>query len=131
MDAKDHVEAIKLTLALSPIVREIDIVRERHLEDRGFFRARLRLRNEDFLEVAEFFIIRDDIAVTMEYRHQWMDATKTVLRRRWDNAPHYPDLPGAPHHVHIGDNSHVEQSEAMSIIALISLLERAIDKGAA
>jgi hypothetical protein len=29
---------------------------------------------------------------------------------RWDNAPHYPDLPNFPHHFHVQDGSAVSSS---------------------
>jgi hypothetical protein len=31
------------------------------------------------------------------------------IKRRWDNAPHYPNWPNAPHHVHLDDGT-VEES---------------------
>ena len=37
---------------------------------------------------------------------------------------HFPDLPNFPHHVHIGDEEHVEPSQSMSIIELIALIEQ-------
>jgi hypothetical protein len=38
---------------------------------------------------------------TYTYHYQRADGT---LVFRYDNAPHYPDLPSAPHHKHIGKN---------------------------
>jgi hypothetical protein len=34
------------------------------------------------------------------YAYQWMKADGT-LRRRWDNAPHWPSVATAPHHMHL------------------------------
>jgi Family of unknown function (DUF6516) len=85
--------------------------------------ARLRLSNGDFLEVAESFALRDDRRVTLDYRYQWMDGAKQVLRKRWDSVKHFPDLPNFPHHVHIGDEANVEAGMCLSILELMELLE--------
>ncbi|MEW5766246.1 MAG: DUF6516 family protein [bacterium] len=39
-----------------------------------------------------------------KYSFHWQDA-QGKLQRRWDNAPHHPNLPKAPHHIHSEDNS--------------------------
>ncbi len=126
MKAQAYLDAIKLKLTISPIIKEADVVQERSLGDRGFFRARLRLVNADFVEVAEFFVIDQGQVQTVEYRYQWMDPSKKHLRRRWDNAVHYPELPGFPHHVHIGDEKRVEPGSLMGIVDLIDVLEHAM-----
>ena len=46
-----------------------------------------------------------------KYSYHWMNADKT-LRRRWDNAPHWPDVATFPHHVHVAD----EKSPRVSVI---------------
>jgi hypothetical protein len=47
-----------------------------------------------------------------------------MLRRRWDNVEHFLDLPNFPHHVHVGEESCVEPSRLLSIIALIEVIEK-------
>ena len=128
MDIQTYLDEIKLKLAVSPIVSETEIVQERSLEDQGFFRARLRLTNADFVEIAEFFRTEDDQVRTVEYRYQWMDSSRQRLHRRFDNAEHYPGLPNAPHHVHVGDENRVEPGSSMSIVELIDMLAQEIAK---
>lgn len=124
MDTFTYLEDIRIKLATSSVVSEVVIVRETHTEHQGFLRARLRLQNGDFLEVSEFFEIVNSQAQTLEYRHQWMDSARQHLRRRWDNAPHYPALSGFPHHVHVESESRVEPGSVLSITALIEWFER-------
>lgn len=38
-----------------------------------------------------------------KYAYQWMEQDGS-LRRRWDNAPHWPSVNTAPHHSHTADN---------------------------
>jgi hypothetical protein len=78
------------------------------------------------VEIAEFFIIEQGQAQTIEYRHQWMDSSKQRLHKRWDNAAHHPELPNFPHHVHVGGDKQVESGNLMSIISLIDMLENEI-----
>jgi hypothetical protein len=52
-----------------------------------------------------------------------MDEQQGVLKKRWDNVEHFPDLPNFPHHVHIDAEEHVELGQSMSIIELLTLIE--------
>jgi len=99
-------------------------VEEKILLDRGYFRARLTLVNNDFLEIAESFTIIDGHFVTLGYRYQWMDEQKEKLRKRWDNVQHFPNLPNFPHHIHIIEESNVEPSKSRNILELIELIEK-------
>jgi len=53
-----------------------------------------------------------------------MDPTQQVLKKRWDNAKHFPDLPNFPHHIHIGSETQIVPGRILSIIELIDLLEK-------
>jgi hypothetical protein len=33
------------------------------------------------------------------YSYHWADANHALIAR-WDNTPHFPDLPGFPDHIH-------------------------------
>ena len=126
MDPRSYLEAIKLKIATSARVKQVDIVQERISGDQGYFRARLVLANDDFLEVSEFFESEQGKVQTVEYRHQWMDSSRQILRKRWDNARHYSGLPNFPHHVHIGSEDLVEPGRPIGIIELIEMLEREV-----
>ncbi|OIO90253.1 MAG: hypothetical protein AUK03_13345 [Anaerolineae bacterium CG2_30_64_16] len=123
MDAAAYLETIKLTLASSPVVRSVVIMQERSLPDQGFFRARLTLQNDDFVEVTEYFVVERGRVRTVEYRYQWMDATQQMLRKRWDNAEHHRSTPSFPHHVHVGDEDRVEPGRVLGIMELIGVIE--------
>ncbi|WP_374796107.1 toxin-antitoxin system TumE family protein [Aerosakkonema funiforme] len=85
METQQYLNEIKAKLAASLAVASVTIVKERALLSQGYFRARLTLSNGDFLEVVEFFVLRDRTCVTESYRYQWMDNSQKVLRKRWDN----------------------------------------------
>lgn len=123
MISAQYITEIKAKLVASPAVSSMAIVKERTLPESGYFRARLTLTNGDFLEVVEFFTVIDNRCITESYRYQWMDETQQILRKRWDNVEHFPNLPNFPHHVHIGEESNVEPSCSMNILELIDLIE--------
>lgn len=55
-------------------------------------------------------VILQDLA--FKYSYHWED-DRGQLRCRWDNAPHWPDIPTHPHHKHIksGNKIFVEPSK--------------------
>jgi hypothetical protein len=122
MDPQQYLTEIKTKLVASPAVASIVVVDEYTLSDQGYFRARLRLANHDFLEVAEYFVVEQGQCVTKRYRYQWMDESQRVLRKRWDNVD--PDLPNFPHHVHVGEESQVEPGQSLSIVELPDVIEQ-------
>jgi hypothetical protein len=124
MELQQYINEVKTKLNDSSVISSVEIVDERILLNRGYFRARLTLRNGDFLEIAESFTISDKSCVTLDYRYQWMDEIKQKLRKRWDSVRHFPDLPNFPHHVHIAEESNVEPSQSRSILELIDLIEQ-------
>jgi hypothetical protein len=101
MDPKTYLIEIKSRLVASTAVVSIEVMEEYILPDRGYFRARLELINNDFLEVAEYFVVEEGRCQTRRYRYQWMDHSKQALKKRWDNVEHFPGLPNFPHHVHM------------------------------
>ncbi|WP_421659423.1 toxin-antitoxin system TumE family protein [Leptothermofonsia sp. ETS-13] len=123
MDLEQYIAAVKAKLADSPIIVTIEIVDERILLNRGYFRARFTLTNSDFVEIAESFAFQDNQLITLDYRYQWMDASKKFLRKRWDSVKHFPDLPNFPHHVHIGSESNVEPGLSRNIPEFIGFME--------
>jgi hypothetical protein len=123
MKAELYLAEVKSALIFSSVVLSFLILEEKDLGDRGYLQARLTLTNGDFLEVAEYFIMTNNICKTVRYRYQWMDQSQKVFRRRWDNVPHFPKLPNFPHHIHIDSEENVYPSECLNILQLLLLLE--------
>jgi hypothetical protein len=129
MDAETYLINIKVKLAVSSSVQSIEIIDERIvLSDLGYFRARLVLENNDFMEVSEYFVCENENCYPKTYRYQWMDPEQKKLIKRWDNAEHFPNLPGFPHHIHLGggEEDNVKPSVPLNIIDLIDIIEAEI-----
>ena len=123
----EYLDHLSSQCLLSPVIASFTITAEREFADRGYFRARLTLINGDFLEVSEYVILQQGKCATQEYRYQWMDASQQHLRKRWDNAKHFPDLPNFPHHIHDGSETHVVSGKALSILELLVWFEKESD----
>ncbi len=59
MESSQYLENIKSRLISSSAIATFTITEELDLGDRGYFRARVTLSNDDFLEVAEYFKITE------------------------------------------------------------------------
>lgn len=121
----DYLDELERLFLLSAVVRTFQ-VRER--EDRlheGFIRVRAVLSNEDILEAFEFAVDSPLGILTHAYRIHWQ-STDGQLKRRWDNAPHHPDIPTFPHHVHGGPDDHVASSEPMNLAKVLAVVEAEI-----
>ena len=123
-DPSAYLEAIKLRLITSSIIAEYRIVKERATRTDGYLRVRATLVNGDYLELVEAFERGPSEIVVVDYRHQWMDAAQSRLRRRWDGTPHHPDLPQFPHHCHVESEDNVVPGGPMSILAVLAELAR-------
>lgn len=76
MITRDYINDIKLRLKASKLIDNLEIVKERAFADQGYFRAKITLKNGDFLEIAEFFKVENQQCIPVTYRYQWMDKNK-------------------------------------------------------
>lgn len=73
----------------------------------GFFRARVKMADGDLLEIAVFFVVLEANTITVEnYKFHWQDSQGRLIKR-WDDAPHHPEVEGFPHHLHDGSEEDV------------------------
>jgi len=57
-----------------------------------------------------------------KYAYQWLE-TDGTLRRRWDNAPHWPSVATTPHHVHLPSQEMPEPSTVTNLEDLLHFIE--------
>jgi hypothetical protein len=70
------------------------------------FRARVKMADGDLLEIAEFFVLEAGTIMVENYKFHWQDSQGCLIKR-WDNAPHHPEVEGFPHHLHEGSEENV------------------------
>lgn len=120
-NATDYLGHVKALILVSPHVVHWETVREEAEGNIGLFRYRLRLRNDSLLEVFERFdIVEGDVNVT-KYSFHWQDSDGN-LRKRWDNAPHHPELPTHPHHVHVASNASPRSHAPVNVERVLALV---------
>lgn len=126
MSIHERVAADYATLLSHPVIQTVALMRQVTNRLDGYLRVRCTLINGDFLEVALHMVLQDEQVLLDDYRCQWMNDDRSILRRRWDNSPHFPDLPGFPHHCHVEYEDKVESSEALNLETLLEFIAKHI-----
>ncbi len=101
------------------------IITQRILLDRkdsqiSEFKARLTFKDSSILEFSEVIIFS---IAKRKYSYQWMNSD-FELRFRWDNAFHHRHISTFPHHKHTGNEDKIEESEEMTLEAVLSFIEK-------
>jgi hypothetical protein len=96
----DYLALVDKILRGSPFVNDF----QTQHEDRGevwFLRGNVYFIDNSLLHFRELFVGQDNpFKKTYAYHYQRADGRMVF---RYDNAPHFPELPAAPHHKHIGE----------------------------
>jgi len=93
------------------------------------YRFRIRLKNGDLLEMMERLVQknRESHFLATTYSFHWQTGEGQLIKR-WDNAPHFPNLPGFPHHIHDGRGDVVKQGKGLSGLEILETLNGEFDK---
>jgi len=59
-------------------------------------------------------------------RKKLLKGSKGKLKKRWDNAPHHPQVKTYPHHLHAGSEEKILACEAMSLDKVLKSIEKNI-----
>ncbi|MGB3613130.1 MAG: DUF6516 family protein [Elainellaceae cyanobacterium] len=78
---------------------------ERYVEEvltpkRANLRIRIRFEQGHLLEISEAVVVAENELSWLDYRYHCQDAQNQLLFR-YDSTPHFPNLPGFPHHKHL------------------------------
>ena len=119
MTVEAYLADIKERFVSDPIVVQFHVIRERSTLVDGHIRARLELSDSSQLEFSEYMQRSSvgEIAV-ITYSYHWANADNELIKR-WDNAPHFPDLLGFPDHIHDGATGEVTRGQPMSIFTVL------------
>jgi len=84
-------------------VDSFDILRKDISLSEGKIRLKIVLSDKSMLDVFEYVVSFDTSISLKKYGYHWQNL-KNELIKRWDNAPHHPDLENYPHHIHLPDS---------------------------
>lgn len=122
MKPEEHLNAIKYRLTQEKAITDYRIIREQFTARNAQIRVRATFSDNSILEFSEFVRLTNQDALDLvAYSYHWMDAGNQ-LRVRWDNAEHYPDLPGFPHHLHDGEETSVIPGEPVNLFKVLDLI---------
>ncbi len=114
---EEYLREIDELLIASPAVRSVEVVR-RALRNTEWervlhYRYRVFLADGGLVEMSERLVEMRGVMTTTTYRYHWQDA-QGHLRKRWDNAPHHPNVATFPNHLHDGAEEHVVSHVAIT-----------------
>ena len=95
----EHFNCLEATIRAEPLVITASFQRTYTSPDTAYLRGRVTFVDGSQLALFEHLAIQVGQVVVTDYRYHYMSAAK-VLIFRYDNAPHHPSLPTAPHHKH-------------------------------
>ena len=118
----DEVEA---RLIASPAVVTYRVSRREVTPGDGKMRVKANLSDGGMAELFEYVIESGGQLVVHKYSFHWQDARENLVRR-WDNAPHHPEMIHAPYHLHHSDESVVPTDGAMDMFQVIEEIEKSM-----
>jgi hypothetical protein len=124
MTIVEYIDTVKGHLLINPLIQHFQIIRERTASADGHLRVKLTLSNRFVMEFSEYIQLdaNGHVAV-VTYSYNCSDRSgKTVVR--WDNTPHFPDLPGFPHHKHIGSDEAAEAGYPVDIFSVLDEIQK-------
>lgn len=81
-----------------PLVSSIIDIFVDEIAERGVYRIKCQLVPSAYKLEIRWIVVENHLT----YSYQLYAETHLL---RWDNAPHYPDIPTFPHHFHEGNNT--------------------------
>lgn len=113
-------------ISASPEVIDVEIIRrsvwDTELEKVALYRYRLKMNDRSLLELTERLVEEKGTLSIKRYRHHWQNHAGQVIKR-WDNAPHHPEIDTFPHHLHNGSESNaIEHDEITGLNALKTVI---------
>ncbi len=120
-----YLRQIDELLSANPLVSEVQIlrrsIRDTELEKVLNYRYRVTLADGGFVEMTERVLeVRSSLEVT-KYRHHWQASTGKLIKR-WDNAPHHPEIDTFPDHLHDGAENQVVNHAPVNGLEVLRLI---------
>lgn len=124
---EQYFDRFELRLIQSPVVVSYEIRRREIAPGDGKLRIKANLTDGGIIELFVYVTETGGRIDVSKYSFHWQDANGN-LKQRWDNAPHHPKLPGAPHHVHYDDDTVQGTTTIPSLFSVIAHIEETLLK---
>lgn len=120
-----YFDAIEVQLIESPAIVAYELIRREIALANGKLRLRATLSDGGIIEAFVFMTETDEQIELKKYSFHWQDV-QGKLKRRWDNAPHFPHLPGAPDHIHLDEKTVVGASRQPDFATVLAEIEQSV-----
>ena len=118
-----YMNDLDVLISASPSIVDIDIIRrdirDTGLEKTALFRYRIKLIDESLIEITERILEERGELKTTKYRYHWQTGSGKLIKR-WDNAPHHPEIDTFPHHLHDGSEENVKSFRKMNALEILT-----------
>ena len=120
-----YFDAIEVRLIESPAVASYQVIRKDIAMVDGKMRIKAVLSNDETFDFFIYIVESNRQLILEKYSFHWQDKEGCLLIRM-DNAPHFPDLPNAPHHVHKGKDVVEALLETPELLSFLDEIEKSI-----
>jgi len=115
---------INNVITQSRIVKSQDVYAEKRTPTEGFLRGDAIFEDGSRLHFREL-VSTDPTVQRVSYTYQYMREDGALVFR-YDDTDHFPNLPTAPHHKHIGDNE-VVAADAPDLQSVLNEIEAMLE----
>ncbi len=123
----NYIKSIEELIATSPEVIEFIILRrsfyETDLEKILIYRFKVKFKDNSTVEITERLIEFTNKIKRTKYSYHFQDKNGKLIKR-WDNAPHHPEIESYPHHLHISESRVIKSNEISGFDILKELIGR-------
>ncbi|TVQ59571.1 MAG: hypothetical protein EA366_04720 [Spirulina sp. DLM2.Bin59] len=99
---KNYLDAVEQSLLTLPNTDVEQFTATILTSERANLKLRIRFHGQYLLAISEALLIVNGQVSYLDYRYHCQNE-KNELIFRYDNTPHFPELPSFPHHKHLGD----------------------------
>jgi hypothetical protein len=118
-----YMNDLDVLISASASIVDIDIIRrdirDTGLEKTALFRYRIKLIDESLIEITERILEERGGLTTTKYRYHWQTGSGKLIKR-WDNAPHHPEIDTFPDHLHDGSEDNVKSFRKMNALDILT-----------
>jgi hypothetical protein len=118
-----YMNDLDVLISTSAFIVDIDIIRrdirDTGLEKTALFRYRIKLIDESLIEITERILEERGGLTTTKYRYHWQTGSGKLIKR-WDNAPHHPEIDTFPDHLHDGSEDNVKSFRKMNALDILT-----------
>lgn len=113
---------LKALFTTNPKITKFNILRETIFSDEGLFRYKIHYSNGNILEAYQKFQLQSQHIVPIKYSFH-LQNKDNILIKRWDNAPHHPELENFPNHIHETEDI-VIPGQIITLEDVLSIIEQ-------